>query len=114
MGGGEIFVPKIPSVRIIDVAKAVAPTIPIRVIGIRPGEKLHEVMCPSDDSHLTIEFQDHFVICPSIIYFSRTNDFNKNGLNEKGKLVEQGFEYSSGKNSDFLDVESIKTYNKNI
>ena len=114
MAGGEIFVPKIPSIKITDLAKAMAPKLPIEIIGIRPGEKLHEVMCPSDDSHLTIEFIDYFVICPSIVYFSRTNDFNENKLGEKGKPVPQGFEYSSGVNSDFLDVESIKTYNRNI
>ena len=66
MEGGEIFVPKIPSVRIVDLAKAIAPELPIKTIGIRPGEKLHEIMCPSDDSHLTVEFNDFFIISPSI------------------------------------------------
>ncbi|WP_351125125.1 polysaccharide biosynthesis protein, partial [Shewanella sp. T24-MNA-CIBAN-0130] len=61
MYGGEIFVPKIPSVNIIDLAKAYAPNLELKFIGIRPGEKLHEVMCPADDSHLTIEFSDHYV-----------------------------------------------------
>ena len=75
--------------------KAMAPKLPIEIIGIRPGEKIHEVMCPSDDSHLTIEFEDHFVICPSIIYFSRENEFTSNLIGEKGVLVEQGFEYNS-------------------
>ena len=112
MSGGEIFVPKIPSVRITDLAKAMAPKLPIEIIGIRPGEKVHEVMCPSDDSHLTIEFKDHFVICPSIIYFSRTREFTSNLLGEKGVLVEQGFEYNSGSNTEFLDIEGIKSYNQ--
>ncbi len=112
MSGGEIFVPKIPSVRITDLAKAMAPKLPIEIIGIRPGEKIHEVMCPSDDSHLTIEFKDHFVICPSIIYFSRTNEFTSNLIGEKGVKVEQGFEYNSGSNTEFLDTEGIKSYNQ--
>ena len=112
MAGGEIFVPKIPSVKITDLAKAMAPKLPIEIIGIRPGEKIHEVMCPSDDSHLTIEFKDHFVICPSIIYFSRTNEFTSNLIGEKGVMVEQGFEYNSGSNTEFLDTEGIKSYNQ--
>src|SRR6266480_2190425 len=66
MQGGEIFVPKIPSARITDVALAMAPGASLKVVGIRPGEKLHEVMCPKDDSHLTLEFADHYVIRPTI------------------------------------------------
>ena len=66
MQGGEIFVPKIPSVLIMDLARAMSPNTPIKIIGIRPGEKIHEIMCPADDSHLTVEFKDHFVIQPSI------------------------------------------------
>jgi UDP-N-acetylglucosamine 4,6-dehydratase/5-epimerase len=111
MDGGEIFVPKIPSVKITDLAKSIAPNIPIEVIGIRPGEKLHEIMCPSDDSHLTIEFEDHYVICPSITFFSRNVDFTENALNEKGSLVSQGFEYHSGLNPNFLNIEEIRAYN---
>ena len=61
MWGGEIFIPKIPSMRLTDLAAVIAPGIPTRIVGIRPGEKLHEVMCPSDDSHLTLEFHDHYV-----------------------------------------------------
>jgi UDP-N-acetylglucosamine 4,6-dehydratase/5-epimerase len=112
MLGGEIFVPKIPSVRIIDLAKAMAPKIPIKIIGIRPGEKLHEVMCPADDSHLTIEYDDFYVISPSIIFFSRAMDFTQNALKEKGVPVDQGAEYSSGRNSNFLSIEEIKSFNE--
>jgi len=65
MQGGEIFIPKIPSVRILDLAEALAPGMPTHVIGVRPGEKLHEVMCPTDDSHLTYGFPDHYVIAPT-------------------------------------------------
>ena len=111
MGGGEIFVPKIPSVRIIDLAMAMAPDLSIKFIGIRPGEKLHEVMCPSDDSHLTIEFDDYFVISPGIKFYSRDFDFSKSLLNEKGFKVKQGFDYSSGSNKNFLNLSEIIEFN---
>ena len=78
MLGGEIFVPKIPSMRIMDLATAMAPTLNIKIVGIRPGEKLHEVMCPADDSYHTYEYDDHYVIAPSIIFSGRSNDFTIN------------------------------------
>ncbi|WP_122665817.1 UDP-N-acetylglucosamine 4,6-dehydratase (inverting) [Pseudomonas viridiflava] len=112
MYGGEIFVPKIPSVRITDLAEAMAPGMPQKIIGIRPGEKLHEIMCPSDDSHLTLEFEDHYVLRPTITFNSRTNDFTVNKLGEKGVPVEQGFEYNSGTNPQFLDVAQVAEFNK--
>ena len=111
MHGGEIFVPKIPSVRITDLASAMAPDLEQNVIGIRPGEKLHETMCPADDSHLTVEFQDHFVIRPTIKFFRGDVDYLTNNLEERGKTVTQGFEYSSGTNPHFLTVDEIKAYN---
>ncbi|HMM19537.1 MAG TPA: UDP-N-acetylglucosamine 4,6-dehydratase (inverting) [Selenomonadales bacterium] len=107
MQGGEIFVPKIPSSRISDLAEAIAPGVPIKVIGIRPGEKLHETMCPADDSHLTIEFADHFVIRPSIV-FSAPVGYAENRLGEKGQPVAQGFEYNSGSNHHFLTVQELR------
>jgi UDP-N-acetylglucosamine 4,6-dehydratase/5-epimerase len=110
MHGGEIFVPKIPSVRIMDLVKAYAPDLPAKIIGIRPGEKLHEIMCPADDSHLTIEFDDHYVICPTIKFYSKDIDYKINALNEKADDVTQGHEYHSGNNSEFLDVEQIKKF----
>lgn len=111
MRGGEIFVPKIPSVRIIDLAKAMAPALPHKIIGIRPGEKLHETMCPADDSHLTLEFDDHYVIKPAI-QFTRHVDFSVNGLGENGVPVEMNFDYSSGHNSNFLDLAGIAAFNR--
>jgi UDP-N-acetylglucosamine 4,6-dehydratase/5-epimerase len=111
MEGGEIFVPKIPSVKIIDLAKAMAPDLSVNIIGIRPGEKLHEIMCPADDSHLTVEFDNHFVITPSITFFSRENDFTLNSLDEKGKMVAQGLEFNSGTNPHFLSIDEIINYN---
>jgi len=98
-------------VRIIDLAMAMAPDLSIKFIGIRPGEKLHEVMCPSDDSHLTIEFDDYFVISPGIKFYSRDFDFSKSLLNEKGFKVKQGFDYSSGSNKSFLNLSEIIEFN---
>ncbi len=108
MQGGEIFVPKIPSVKIIDVAAAIAPDMPTKHIGIRPGEKLHETMCPRDDSHITLEFDDHFVIKPTINFFNVEMDYATNALGETGTPVAQGFRYNSGNNPHFLTVEEIK------
>ena len=107
MHGGEVFVPKIPSIRIMDLAKAVAPHLPTRVIGIRPGEKLHEVMCPLDDSHRTLELADHYVIQPSI-RFAQEVDFKLNRLGESGQPVAEGFEYNSGTNPHFLTVDELR------
>lgn len=110
MHGGEIFVPKIPSIRIMDLAKAYAPKLKTEIIGIRAGEKLHEVMCPADDSHLTLEFEDHYVISPSITFFGKNYEFSENKLGEKGVAVPQGYEYNSGKNTEFLTVEQIRQF----
>ena len=111
MQGGELFVPKIPSVRIVDLATAMAPDLPHKFVGIRPGEKLHEVMCPADDSHLTLEFHDHYVITPSIKFYGRSNGYAENRLGEKGSSVTQGFEYNSGNNLHFLNIVDIQKYN---
>jgi UDP-N-acetylglucosamine 4,6-dehydratase len=110
MHGGEIFVPKIPSMRVIDLAEAMAPHLPTSIIGIRPGEKLHEVMCPKDDSHLTIEFSDHFVIRPTILFFNPVS-YEENAKGEQGQAVPDGFEYHSGTNSHFLSVEELRQVN---
>jgi UDP-N-acetylglucosamine 4,6-dehydratase len=106
MHGGEIFIPKIPSMRITDLAEAIAPNVPIKIIGIRPGEKLHEVMCPSDLFYDTLEFSDHFVIRPSTPNFG--GDYTKNMLGEEGHLVPDGFSYDSSSNSHFLTVEELR------
>lgn len=111
MQGGEIFVPKIPSMRVTDLAAAMAPDLPTRIIGIRPGEKIHEAMCPEDDAHLTIEFDDHFVIRPTI-RFTDDIDYEKNGLGETGRPVPEGFSYTSGTNTRFLTVEELREYNE--
>jgi len=106
MQGGEIFVPKIPSMKMTELAKAMAPDLPQKIIGIRPGEKLHEIMCPADDSHLTLEFDDHYVIKPTI-NFAFEVDYSVNKLGEKGRSVEIGFEYNSGNNTKWLTHEKF-------
>lgn len=106
MKGGETFVPKIPSMKITEVAKALAPNLPHKIIGIRPGEKIHETMCPSDDSHITYEFKDYYVIAPTI-QFSFITDFSTNALGESGKLVSRGFSYDSGTNTQWLSNQDF-------
>jgi len=110
MQGGEIFIPKIPSVQIMDLAAAYAPDLPTKEIGIRPGEKLHEVMCPADDSFHTFEFDDHYVIAPSIKFHQEDMNFGLNKLGENGQLVAPGYEYQSGSNPHFLSVEDILAF----
>jgi UDP-N-acetylglucosamine 4,6-dehydratase len=99
-------------VRILDLAKAMAPQLPAKEVGIRPGEKLHEVMCPTDDSHLTLEFQDHYVIRPTIRFYSAPNDYRVNALGEKGTEVPSGFEFHSGTNPWFLTPAEIAEFNR--
>jgi len=108
MQGGEIFVPKIPSVRMIDLVESLAGRGKFEVIGVRPGEKLHEVMCPADDSRLVLEFHDHFVIQPAIRFHNTNYDYSQNLLNERGQPVAPGFEYRSDNNPEFLSVASLQ------
>lgn len=108
MHGGEIFIPKIPSTRITDLAEAMAPGTPHRIVGIRPGEKLHEVMCPSEDAHQTIEFDDFFIIRPTIKFHDFAGDYFTSSIGEVGKTVGDGFEYSSGDNPVFLSTTEIQ------
>jgi UDP-N-acetylglucosamine 4,6-dehydratase len=102
MHGGEVFVPKIPSTRIIDLAKVIAPESEIEVIGIRQGEKLHEMMISRDESRATYELEDMFVVVSENALWFRY-DWSK-----EGKLVPDGFKYTSDKNSQWLTVEEIK------
>jgi UDP-N-acetylglucosamine 4,6-dehydratase len=100
--GGEIFVPKIPSMKIVDLARAIAPNLPHREVGIRPGEKLHEVMVTDDDSRNTVEMEDRYVIEPAFHWWRRTSF-----ANDGGKAVADGFRYSSDTNRQWLDVEGL-------
>jgi|TARA_B110000444_G_scaffold255925_1_gene291276 UDP-N-acetylglucosamine 4,6-dehydratase/5-epimerase len=114
MIGGEIFVPKIPSVKIVDLAKAMAPNLKTKIVGIRPGEKIHELMCPNEYHHLTIEFKKYFKIIPSPDNFDSEKNFLIDNLGEKGKKVSSDFEYSSGLNDNFLSINQINKINKTL
>ncbi len=107
MKGGEVYIPKIASSYITDLAKAIAPNATLKNIGIRPGEKLHEIMCPRDAYVRTLEFSDHFVIMPTIDFPYKV-EYSKNMLGEEGKPVPKDFEYNSGNNSDFLTRKKIE------
>ena len=107
MHGGELFVPKIPSANIVDLATAMAPQLPQRSIGIRPGEKLHEMMISRDDSRHAFEFSQHYVIAPSINFNVRT-DYQVDGLGEVGCPVSEHFEYVSDTNPHFLSIDDLR------
>lgn len=101
--GGETYVYKNPSYRIIDVAEAMNPGGGINVVGIREGEKLHEVMITSDDSRETYDYGDHYIIYPNYIWWSKDHYFK-----EGGQLIEEGWEYNSGSNTKWLDIETLR------
>lgn len=108
MHGGETFVPKIPSIRITDLARIIAPEIPTKEIGIRPGEKIHEVMCPRDDSGHILEFDKFFIIKPALKFFDIEDDYRTTGLGEKGRPVPQDFEYNSQNNQDYMTDDQLR------
>ena len=108
MWGGELFVPKIPSYRITDVGMAVAPECRQEVMGIRPGEKLHEEMITSTDALNTIEFPDYYVILPAAPPNWNIERFLNESNSHPGKKVDEGFCYNSGTNTDFLSVEELR------
>ncbi len=112
MIGGEIIIPKIPSIKIVDLAKAIDKNKKIKVIGIRPGEKLHEILCPMDDSRLTLEFKNHYIIIPSINFDVQKKKFKKNLNKEVGKFVKPDFVYESGSNPKFLKLNEIISFLK--
>ena len=102
MHGGEIFVPKIPSMNIMDLAKAIAPDSKTKIVGIRPGEKLHEVMISADDARNTREIEDCYVIQPAFQWWSAEN-------HSDGRNVPEGFRYSSDKNDQWLTIPQLQT-----
>jgi UDP-N-acetylglucosamine 4,6-dehydratase len=99
MTGGEIFVPKIPSMKMTDLAAAMAPKLPIKVVGIRPGEKLHEMMISADDSRTSLDLGDRYAIEPAFVEYTR------GGL--KGAPLTDGFSYASDTNDDWLSGEGL-------
>jgi UDP-N-acetylglucosamine 4,6-dehydratase len=108
MVGGELFVPKIPSMNIIDLASAIDPHCQTKIVGIRPGEKLHEVMITKDDARNALEYEDHYVVKPPFRFFSRR--FNEND----GRSVPEDFEYNSGTNSWWLTAEELRKIINNL
>ena len=111
MHGGEIFIPKLFSIKIVDIAKALDSKIKINIVGIRPGEKLHEILCQKDESHLTLEFKDHYIIKPTI-GLDIKNNYKINNTGEKGKNVSVNFEYVSSNNT-MLKIPQIQNLLKN-
>ncbi|WP_339859764.1 UDP-N-acetylglucosamine 4,6-dehydratase (inverting) [Thalassospira alkalitolerans] len=105
MRGGEIFVPKLPSMRVTDLAEALAPHLPQKTIGIRPGEKLHEMMISRDDARTTLELEDRYIIEPANHFWDRSR---LSHADAGAKQVNEGFEYASDTNSDWLDVSALK------
>ena len=105
MKGGEVFVKKVPSMRIIDLASALAPECKLKTVGIRPGEKLHESMVSEEESLVTYQYPDFFVIEPQIKMWEAGTNLKYDGV--EGKLVEQGFSYTSENNTEWLEVKDI-------
>jgi len=103
MHGGEIFVPKIPSMKVIDLARAIAPNARLENVGIRPGEKLHEVMIPGDEARNTYEYDTHYAIAPTFPEWGAF-DFRSNG----GRPVAEGFTYSSDANDHWLTLDELR------
>ncbi|NLJ71750.1 MAG: UDP-N-acetylglucosamine 4,6-dehydratase (inverting) [Syntrophomonadaceae bacterium] len=101
--GGETYVFKNPSYKVVDIAGAMSPTGKIKIIGIREGEKLHEVMITSDDSRKTYDYGDHYIIYPNYVWWTKDNYFKEGGI-----LIEDGWEYNSGTNTEWLDVDMLK------
>ena len=101
--GGEIFVPKIPSMRIIDVARTMAPKLPHRIIGIRPGEKLHETMVTEGDARNTVEMSDRYVIEPAFAWWDRTTFEGA-----AARRVTDDFRYASDTNTQWLDAKQLE------
>jgi UDP-N-acetylglucosamine 4,6-dehydratase len=114
MHGGELFVPKLPSMRVVDLVRAFDKKAKFKIVGIRPGEKLHETMCPEESARQTLRFDDHFVIVPSIRFFDESVRYDKNNIGEQGEWVEDGFEYNSRTNEVFLTVEELWALHQNL
>jgi UDP-N-acetylglucosamine 4,6-dehydratase len=106
MRGGEIFIPKIPSMRLTDLASAIGPDCEQETIGIRPGEKLHELLITRDDARHTLEFEDLYIIQPGIHRWDYVDSAVYGG--ERGKPVMADFEYASDSNTEWLDLKQLK------
>lgn len=113
MKGGEIWVPKIPSYNIMDMAKFVAPGAEVKIIGIRPGEKLHELMIPNDEAMNTIEFSDHYIIGPNARWWTDRREFYMSS-SLGGKRVPNDYEYSSGRNTQWITADYVHKEIENL
>ncbi|MBN8195898.1 MULTISPECIES: UDP-N-acetylglucosamine 4,6-dehydratase (inverting) [Thalassospira] len=102
MRGGEIFIPKIPSMKVTDLARYLAPSLPIKVVGIRPGEKLHEAMSTEDDSRNMMELNDRYVIEPELVFWNSRHSYSN-----VGRRVDEGFSYVSNMNTEWLDDQTL-------
>lgn len=107
MQGGEVFVPKIPSMKITDLAKAIAPECELEIVGIRPGEKLHESLITASDARHTLEFDNYYIIQPEFSWW-------RLGNHKDGKPIEEDFEYTSDKNEEWLTVEEMREMLKQL
>ena len=115
MIGGEIFVPKIPSFKITDLAKAINDKMKHKLTGIRPGEKIHEEMVTATDSYNTLEFSNYFLIYPQFKYSGwNIKKYSKKNKIQKFSKVKNGFIYSSDKNKKFLSIQELKKIIKNL
>jgi UDP-N-acetylglucosamine 4,6-dehydratase len=103
MDGGEVFVPKIPSTKIVDLANAIVPNAKIEIIGIRPGEKVHEVLISEDEARNTVEREQMYIVKPPETLWER-------GLEYEGEPLPEGFRYSSDTNSQWLDIDGIREF----
>lgn len=108
MKGGELYVKKIPSTKISDLAQAIAPDLKIKVVGVRPGEKIHEKMITQEDARNTLEFDDYYIVFPEVSFENIINDY------PEGKSVAKDFEYHSGNNTQWLTIEEMRTLIKEL
>ena len=113
MQSGEIFIPKIPSVKIVDLVKLFGKNMKYKIIGLRPGEKIHETLCSKDFASFTIEFKKYFVIQPRI-QLNKIKNYLKSKENEKGKMVKKNFEYTSENNKRWYKTSELtKIFKRN-
>jgi FlaA1/EpsC-like NDP-sugar epimerase len=103
--GGEIFVPKIPSMKVVDIAGTIAPKAKLKIVGIRPGEKIHEMMISEEDARNTYEYGDYYKILPSLYDWHACS--RRIG---KGKRCPDGFSYSSGSNTEWMAPETLRAW----
>ena len=108
MNGGEIFIPKMPSFKIVDLAKAIAPKLPHKIVGIRPGEQIDDILCSNDEAHCNYEFKNLFIVMPTITIDNININFYNSKLLKLAKKVNKDFSYNSRNNKNFLSIQNLK------